>query len=242
MKPALVLISSAVLLTTAIAANLTPIFDGRLNLTPNTTLTATEQRVFETQIVQAAKKHFPDDGTCNDDPLMLDTAKGAFTRPRAVQKALIYRYCSTGASFGRIGLAILENGALVRHDAFEEGVRYALGRMPDLNRDGVDELILATGGTQMGETWQSATVVELGTGKPRQLVQFDAYRDNCGSLEARKSVTAWLTFAAPGRTPRFSQQAFTGACESKLSALKASGAAKPLPAQAVNTLEWTRLK
>jgi hypothetical protein len=236
-----VLLACSVLGLVADAASLTPIFDGRLSLTPNPRLTAAEQTAYEMQIIPAARKHFGNAGTCTDDPLRLDTATGAFTRARAAQKALIYRYCSTGASFGRVGLVVFEGGKPVRHDVFEEAAQYALGRMPDLNRDGVDELILATGGTQMGETWQSASIVQLGTGKPRQPVQFEAYRDNCGSLEPKPTATAWRVYAAPGATPRFYHQRFIGSCASGTK-LEAVGALQALPAQPVKTLAWTRLQ
>lgn len=223
------------------AANLKVIFDGQLNLRANATLTPLERKTFNDVVYWQAQRAWQDKDGCGDDLMLLDAATGSFLRPRAVQKALLYRFCSTGHNMGYAGIAIFERGTLVRHEVFAGGAEFAIGKMPDLNLDGVDELLIANGGTNMGQTWTNAIIYQMGS-KPTQFVaSFDAYYDYCGTLEQVKPVQAWKTYVEMGKQPRLYQQEFRGLCESN-KPFAQSGRLKSLPLQKPEAVGWKRLR
>jgi len=226
---------------TADAANLKPIFDGRLNLDRNPTLTALERKAFNDVVYWQAQRAWQDKENCDDELEILDSASGAYLRPRAKQKAVLYRFCRYARQLGYSGLAIFEAGKVIRHDVWEGGSEYALGTMPDLNKDGINEVLISSGGLNMGESWTFALVAQLGQGSARLITSFDAYHDNCGTLESVKIAKSWKIYAESGKTPRFFQQEFRGVCGSSKPWAQ-SGRLKPVTTQVIDALGWKRLQ
>lgn len=227
-------------LVTADAANLKPIFDGRRYFEPQPNLTPLERKTFNDVVYWQAQRAWQDKNTCDNELEILDAATGAYLRPRAVQKAVLYRFCRFARQLGYSGLAIFENGALVRHEVFEGGSEFALGKMPDLNRDGLDELLISYSGINTGEDWMVADIVQLDGSLTRRMTSFDGYQGFCASLEPVKLSKAWKTYVEVGATPRFYQQEFRGLCNSS-KPLVQSGRLKPVPRD-TGSMGWKRLR
>ena len=102
----------------------------------------------------------------------------------------------------------------MRHNVWDGGSEFALGKMPDLNRDGIDEVLVSFAGLNMGESWTVATVAQLGSKTATLVKQFDAYHDNCGSIAPPLIQKAWKVYAEAGNPPRFYQQEFRADCSS----------------------------
>jgi hypothetical protein len=205
-----------VLLASALGEGMRPFFDGRLNLEP-TQPSRSEQWQLEKLVRPAAKKHWVGDSFCDDDFRVIDTASGAFTRPNSRQRLFLYRLCITGHNFARNGLAVFEAGKLIAHVVYEGAWDYAVGVLPDIKRNGLNEIIVATGGTNAGETWSLVTLLELPGGAARPIGMFDVYDDTCGtgSTGTDERVQATRLWVTPGAIPTFFRQSFDGACGSK---------------------------
>lgn len=194
---------------TADAATLKIIFDRRLNLEPDAALTTFERKAINDTVYWQAQRAWQQDQNCDFEPFqILDAATGSFTRPRATQKAVLYRLCRYARQLGYGGLAILKNGRLVRHDVWNGGSEFALGKMPDLNRDGIEEVLVSFAGLNMGEMWMVMTIAQLGSKTAKLVKQFDAYHDNCGSVSPPLIQKAWKVYAEADDPLRFYQQCF----------------------------------
>ena len=151
------------LCTLACAQDPKPIFDGRLNLKP-TALSAAGQSLPRERILLAARKAWQSRREC--DPrtaaAAVDVAPGSFTRPKSEQRAILYSYCTVGHNLALNGIGVVENGLLVAHAIYEGGHDRALGALPDIDGNGLSEIVVASGGTNRGVTWDAISILELG--------------------------------------------------------------------------------
>jgi hypothetical protein len=220
---------SSALLALALSAGPAPIpiFDGRLNPKP-AVVSAADLALLKKEALPAARKAAGKDAACEGKLEAVDVAAGAFTRAGASQKLVLYRYCVTGPGFGRSGVAVIDEGRVVAHFAFDSSGEHALGVLRDLDGDGLSEIVLAGGGTNMGQTVEYATILGWGPAGPRKLGTLQAYGDDCGYQG--KGRAAYRLFAVPGPKPSFQQQEFKGPCEGN--AWKKSGAQEPVAPEA----------
>lgn len=125
------------------------------------------------------------DGAVPQDAGISARIDGSFTAPGVAQQAVVAvaQAPSSADPFpAPPTLAILEDGNVVARHAF--GKDEAAWQWPlqaaDLDADGVDELLLAAGYTQMGETGVSLLVASLKGGKfsRRQVIE-NVYADDC---------------------------------------------------------------
>jgi len=74
----------------------------------------------------------------------------------------------------------------------------------DLNRDGVNELLLGNVYVQSGTTMQWAELVDINKGKARVLRDFGTvYQDNCGANDKSGAINASVIFAGAAATGQF---------------------------------------
>ena len=140
---------------------------------------------------------------------VLDLAEGAFTGPGKAQAAVLYRVGTAGACCVAGGLAIVQDGRLVRNVALGTGGN-SLRSLPDVDGDGRDEIVFVGGGTGQGYTETSVFVEQLGDSGMERWGQAFVYRDNCGASEAG-SATATRLLVVPGPTPAFVAERFENA-------------------------------
>jgi len=207
------LLTSVVTLgTMAFAQEAKPIFDGRLSLKPSK-LTAAEEDLMKSRIIPAARKAWRErqrETACvsGPDARAIDVASGAFTRPGASQRAILYGYCEFGHNFDLDGIAIVEDGKLVSHIIFEGASNNAIGALPDINGDGLAEIVFATGGTNMGETWGTITVIVLSGTEVTSLGRLNIYSDNCGAVEDNCKAEASRISVKAGKAPAFFREKY----------------------------------
>jgi len=231
---------SLLLLVGALGANqpLLPIYDARR---PNEASppTRAEATVLEKRVRPQAAAHWGETESCRDELRVVGLATGSFTRPRSPQRAVLYVFCVTGHGFANNGLAVFERGRLVLHLAYEGGWENAIGAVPDLDGNGLDELLIAAGGTNQGQTTSSVRLVELRPGGPRSLGIVQVYEDDCGALPGQPTATAYQLYARPGPTPAFYREQFRSGCDAR----RWTEVAGPEPV-VLEPFEWTseRLK
>lgn len=232
MKPVLLPILLGALAGTAVAQLPAPkpIFDARLTLKPNT-LTEAERDLVKRRIAPAARKHWQEGGRAAlcippQELRAIDVASGAFTRPRAEQRAILYSYCEIGHNVDLDGIAIVEGGQVVAHLVFEGAANTAIGALPDLNGNGLAEIVVASGGTNMGETWGDLAMIEIAGVEVTAFGHTGTFSDNCGAVEKDCRVEAKRILARPGAKPAFFRETFTRAGDA--GAWKKTAAVAPL--------------
>jgi hypothetical protein len=188
-----------------------PLYDARLS--PSVVkLSAAEDALLDREVRPAARQVWKGTEGCADEFSVMDAAAGSFTRPKAQQKAFLYRFCTTGHGFGGSGLAVVEDGKIVAHLAYDGASDFALGGVRDLDGDGRSEILLAGGGTYQGSTVTSVTILGF-IGSPASGVKnfgrFDVYEDDCGGENDLHTVTATRISAQPGAHPVFFRETFT---------------------------------
>lgn len=213
------------------AQDIRPVFDGRLQLKPSV-LSASESVLFKSEVLPAARKYWQGQdefASCMvEDPRALDVAKGSFTRAGSSQRALLYRYCETGHAMALNGIAVIENERVVAHVLYAGGWDNAIGTMPDLNGDGLSELVLASGGTNMGQTWKSMAIIGMNGGGVTPFGRTQTYLDTCGTGQKDGKAQAWRLSVKAGAPPVFFRESFvnTGACQGAGDWKKAQSAVK----------------
>jgi hypothetical protein len=189
-----------------------PIFDGRLELKATRPSDA-EERLLKTNVLPAAKKAWHKrerDRACIPDfpARALDVAAGSFTRAKADQKAILYKFCTVGQGMALNGIAIVENGKLVSHVIYDGGEDYAIGALPDITGDGLAEIVLTGGGTNQGVTWQAIAIVETDGAKVTKFGRIGTSSDDCGINEKHGKTEAKKISVKAGAAPEFYREVF----------------------------------
>jgi hypothetical protein len=138
----------------------------------------------------------------------IDVAPGAFTKLKAEQRAILYSFCETGHNQNLDGIAIVENGAVVSHIVFEGAANTAIGALPDINGNGLAEIVVAAGGTNQGTTWTGISIVEVSGHAITKFGQTVTSSDNCGANEDDCTVEASRIAVKRGTPPAFYSETF----------------------------------
>lgn len=145
---------------------------------------------------------------------VLDVAAGAFTRKGSAQKAVLYEACEMTRHSREQGIAVLEDGRVVAHLSYEGG-DIALGALPDIDGNGLSELLVYDFANGQGSAYGGVRLLELGTEGVRKLGRFVVHEDDCGAHEHGGREIATVLHASSGAAPTFFKQTFTRRCESK---------------------------
>ncbi|OUC12622.1 MAG: hypothetical protein B0A82_21310 [Alkalinema sp. CACIAM 70d] len=137
---------------------------------------------------------------------IIGRAEGSFTRPNANQSAFLYTLCESGRTFGLGGILILENDTVAAHYLYgENGLMYGMLSAPDVNQNGLTELILTFGGLHQGYAGRGISLFELGNGNLTFLGRESTYSDNSGAMTDRSKVETfnYRLWVEPAANPRF---------------------------------------
>jgi hypothetical protein len=208
-SPGILLALLALSAATLTAQEPRPIFDGRLNLKP-TALTAAEQTLLRDRILPAARQAWKTRKECDAGTTgaALDVASGSFTRPKSDQRAILYTYCTVGHNMALNGIAVIEKGVVAAHAIYEGGNDHAIGALPDINGNGLSEILVVSGGTNQGVTWEVISILELGGAVVSRLGQTEAYSDDCGVNEESCTKKANRLSVRAGSLPAFFREVF----------------------------------
>jgi hypothetical protein len=194
------------------ANQLTVIFDGRPNEEIATNVTETDKQFIEKEVrkqesVIKAKSNLE----CNDDDdtfSVLNAVSGSFTQAKAVQKAYLYELCRSARSYGIGGIIIVESGKVVAHHTYgESGLDYDIQLLPDINQNGLDELLLVGGGMGQGFTMGAVEIAELTASGVQTFGIADTYSDDYGANE-KGSATAYRISVQKGKIPVYFRETY----------------------------------
>ena len=117
-------------------------------------------------------------------------------------------------SFGSKRFAIFVGAQLVAEMDLE--FRSGIVAKTDLDKDGINELLMTSGDMHQGEMTETAALVSFQNGRMRLIQDFGTViEDNCASLRpgsAAKAKVLSLTNAAPGQMPRITVAHFAAGC------------------------------
>jgi hypothetical protein len=145
---------------------------------------------------------------CDEAFTVVDAAQGAFTRRGARQTAVLYRFCEVGHDFANGGIAVLEGGRLVAHVTIQPTEPDGLKALPDIDRDGIAELLIEDGSTHQGVTEAGVSIIQLVPGGVRTFGSAGTYRDTEGTLDRVKNTEASILYVTPGRRPAFELETY----------------------------------
>lgn len=133
--------------------------------------------------------------------------RGAFTKPNSAQKIYSYQICwSDGGKYARAfgGIIIAENQKIVSHYAFADanGIDF-LRVLPDINRNGLSEIVLGNSAVSGLRIYRSMEIVEIAADKIMSLGDAQTYE------MADDENLAFKTSVKAGKTPIFYRDIFT---------------------------------
>lgn len=203
-------VTSAAFLGCAYAQTPVEIADGRVDRAA-ADLSAWTMSALVQQASAAARAHWRGrDASYEEDFRVLAVAEGAFTQAGSSQQAVLYLMSLWPRCCPKVGLAIVEDGRLVRNVVFESAVQ-ALTAVPDLDGDGRDELALTGEFGMGGQTSRSVTLAAFGA--EEHLTDWGTvsiFDDSCAAGYAASSAAR--VQALPG--PTFTIERFARAsCE-----------------------------
>jgi len=164
---------------------------------------AEDLSVVRRDVLPAARRMWGRVDGCTEELRVVDSAAGAFTGRGMAQRAVLYRFCETGHDLARGGVAIVQGGRVVAHVAIEDGEPDGLRALPDVDRDGMAELMLVDFALNQGISTTGLSILQLVPGAVRSLGGIDVYRENLGTGEAMRSERASILWATPGAKPVF---------------------------------------
>lgn len=183
------------------AAAQTPIqlADGRgLDLPSDATVWA--EPVLPPEASAAARTYWQArDADYEEDLRILAAAAGAFTRGGADQQAVLYVMSLWPRCCPKMGLAIVEDGRLVRNVAFE-GIAQELSAVPDLDADGRDELVYVGEFGMGGQTSRTLTLVTFDDAGLVERGSTSIYDGTCATGRPDAQSEAARVLALPGPT------------------------------------------
>ena len=200
------------------AQSMAPLYDGRPNQTPSLA-SKTDEAIFRRQILPAAKRAWASrQSECTDgwegNPEVRDVAVGAFTKSDATQRAILYNYCTPAHAYAFNGIAIVENGRVISHLSYQSDWQHAIATAPDINGNGLSELIVVAGTTNQGTTWSTITLIELGGTEIQRFGFTEVLSDSCGNNE-KAGADAYRVLVRKGIQPEFYREQFRRGCNQK---------------------------
>ncbi len=204
----------------AFGQNIKTVYDGRLDSNPEQ-VSGSDMQLVKRDALPAARRAWGSE--CEESLEFVGSASGSFTAAGKAQRIILYRYCETGHAFANNGLVILEGGRVVRNMIYNGGGESEVRALPDLNQNGISEILLVGGSTNQGYTGTVISILELTTSGAVEFGDADVYEDNCGAVE-RCKMTAHKITAKPGAGIVYYRETF----QKKSGKWRSAGAAKVL--------------
>ena len=183
------------------------VFDPTKNA-PETKVSVAEEMLVKT-VLPKARKNWTED-VCTEDFSVTGKASGSFTKQNTTQTAFLYEFCQTGNGFANDGIVIAEAGKIVVHYLYEGAWTLNLTSLPDINNNGIDELVVHnSGGMHQGTFGTGLDILEI---SPKGVKEFGATQTSYNDCEAdlRKGCRDdnYKITVVKGATPIFYSQNF----------------------------------
>ncbi len=197
-------IIGAICQSQALCAELSqPIIDGCSDYTPNA-INKADKALVSRLVLKRATEFWELEPDC----VVQDVATGSFTIKGVKQRAFLYHVSNSGHNYDNDGIAIIRNGRLDAHYAYQGGAEFGIICLPDLDGDGLNEIALRGGKTIMGETTSTDFVYSLRPRKERRLISITTYDEWESGPTTAAVKTAYQLFAGSGRNPQFYLQKY----------------------------------
>jgi hypothetical protein len=168
------------------------------------------ERIYETQILPPVRKKLVSD-TCSDSPTVTGTVNGSFTNSGVRQTAVFYQFCETGNGLGKVGLAVIEYGRIIGSFVQDSGWAFSIGKVSDVNRNGLDEIALEFGGgMHQGQGGTGVSIYEFKNNMPVEIGWYQSSK-----FTDSDATTAWALTAKPGKHPVFFRQKYISTGKNK---------------------------
>lgn len=158
----------------------------------------------EAKVMQSFKLECDD--TASKGIEIVGTADGAFTKPDSKQKAFLYERCRAGRAFGIGGIMIVEDGKIAAHYVYgENGLSNGILALPDINKNGLSELVLVSAGLNQGYGTTAIDIIEATGDKTVFIGRTQPHTDNGGAAENASAVesTDYVISVQPSANPTF---------------------------------------
>lgn len=185
-----------------------------------TKMTPAEETAFNRALVPVRRAIKSE--VCSESVDVSGVVRGAFSRAEAVQTLVFYQYCQTGNGFGEAGLVLIENDKVIGNFIADAGWTIDIGRVADINKNGLDEFTLAySGGLHQGQGGTGVDLMEFANGMPAGLGWYKSEEYNDTQVSS-----SWKLTAKAGPTPIYYRQKFTSRDGTKWRAVGAAAALK----------------
>ena len=185
----------------------------------------TEESLIKRSALPKARQEWKNNENCGEDFRIVDAVTGSFTRKRAAQKAFVYEFCQTGNGWANNGLVIVESGKVIAHFVEEGGWNMGLQALPDINKNGLDELVVETsGGMHQGKIGGSITILEISTAAVREFGSTLAFSNECDAEESTEDCDrSYKITVKPALKPIFYREKFVNRGDDMKTRWKKSG-------------------
>ncbi len=160
-------------------------------------------------VLPPARKNWTEN-VCTEDFSISGTANGSFTGQNVAQTAYLYEFCQTGNGFANDGIVIAEAGKIVAHYLYEGAWTLNLTNLPDINNNGIDELVVHnSGGMHQGVFGTGLDILEISPNGVKELGATQTSYNDC-EADLRKGCRDdnYKITADKGETPVFYSQKF----------------------------------
>lgn len=145
---------------------------------------------------------------CQENFEPIDVASGSFTKPNTSQQAVLYRFCVTGHDFANNGIAIMENGRVVAQILYEGGETSSIKPIPDINNDGLFEMLLIGSTCHQGYCESYTKLIEVSSSVVKKFGAAEVFEDTTGALESRGKTAAYVLSVKIGSSPVFYRETY----------------------------------
>jgi len=209
------LLPSGLFSTSASSRVLQHVYDGR-SVADSVALPGPEKGWIATAILRVIPSdEWPDNGIFCDPERdvirIIDRAKGGFTGPGLEQQAILFTFCSPGHNFGENGIAVIGRDRVEALIVYSGAWENDIEALPDINGNGRAEMVVAAGGTNMGEHWGVIGIIELGADGVTAFGRSETYHSDCDTEHASGTEAAVLS-AKAAKEAVFYRQAFRQGC------------------------------
>jgi hypothetical protein len=196
-------------------------------------LSMTERFLMDKSVLPRVRSKLLADA-CEESISVAAIVHGSFTRPGAIQKLVFYQFCETGNGLGSAGVAVTENGFVANNFiAPDAGFTISAKTLPDLDRNGIDEVALYwSGGIHQGAGGTGVDIIEFNSRAPRMIGWFQAE-----SFDEDTPAIGYRVTANPGKPPKYFREKYTQNAGGKW---RKTGKAAPLRLSPA-VISWTKV-
>ena len=197
---------------------------------PLATQRAVLSKVFRKYLTDEGKCNPKFDASSNTDPLkaarnagqivpsIVDVASGRFTAPGRSETAYVISVSECNAShadnFGTTRVAIFSGQQLIAD--LDVDFKSSIVRKTDLNSDGVDELLMASGDMHQGILTEMAALLDFQNSRLRVIEDFGTVtEDSCASGmrgSSSKASVVSISAVGPGHMPKLRIDNYVASC------------------------------